>query len=164
MAIRIRALALEDAPFLQEALYHAVYVPPGVDPPPRSITALPELAAYIDGFGTRAGDTGILALDGEAPVGAAWARLMRGYGFVDASTPELSIALLPGYRGSGIGTRLMKALFAALTPIAQSVSLSVQLRNPAFRLYHRLGFQVVSQDGDTAIMVLALEDSKTPSR
>jgi ribosomal protein S18 acetylase RimI-like enzyme len=153
MTIHIRALTVDDAPFLREALYHAIYVPPDAEPPPWTIIDLPELAAYIDGFGTRAGDTGVLALDGERPVGAAWARFMRGYGFVDDATPELSIALLPEYRGSGIGTRLMQSLFAALTPIAPRVSLSVQVKNPAFRLYQRLGFLIAAEDGDTAIMV-----------
>jgi GNAT superfamily N-acetyltransferase len=157
MAIKIRALTLEDAPFLREALYHAIFVPPDTEPPARSIIDLPELAVYIEDFGTRTGDVGVLALDGATPVGAAWARLMRGFGFIDGATPELSIALLPNYRGSGIGTGLLKALLAALTPTASRVSLSVQMSNPAFRLYQRLGFQMVDRDGDSAIMVLSIE-------
>ncbi|MDX2138231.1 MAG: N-acetyltransferase [Chloroflexota bacterium] len=156
MAIEIRKVTLEDVPFLREALYHAIFVPPEAEPPPRSLIDLPELAAYVEDFGTRAGDVGVLALDGATPVGAAWARLMRGYGFVNEATPELSISLLPGYRGSGIGTQMMKALLAALVPVASRVSLSVQVSNPAFRLYQRLGFQIVARDGESAIMVLSL--------
>ncbi len=156
MTIHIRAQTLADAPFLREALYHAIYVPPDAEPPPRTIIDLPELVTYIEGFGTRAGDRGVLALDGESPIGAAWARFMRGYGFVDDATPEMSIAVLPEYRGLGIGTRLIEALFVALTPVAKRVSLSVQVGNPAFRLYQRLGFQIVTNDGDSATMVLAV--------
>jgi ribosomal protein S18 acetylase RimI-like enzyme len=156
IAIDIRPLRADDVPFLREALYHAVFVPPNAKPPARTLIDLPELAAYIDRFGARSGDVGVLALAGESPVGAAWARLMRGYGYVDDDTPELSIALLPEYRGQGIGTQLMQVLLNALKPLAARVSLSVQRANPAFRLYQRLGFGVVSGDEESVIMVRSL--------
>ncbi len=47
-------------------------------------------------------------------VGAAWLRLFPAsdpvYGFVDALTPKLSVAILPQYRGRGIGSRLLGGL------------------------------------------------------
>jgi ribosomal protein S18 acetylase RimI-like enzyme len=156
MSLHIRPLLATDALFLREMLYHAVFVLPGSEMPSRDIVDQSELAAYIDGFGLRKGDIGLIAVDGETPVGVAWARLMRGYGFVDEATPELSIALLPEYRGQGIGTQLMQALLDALKPLAARVSLSVQRANPAFRLYQRLGFSVVSGDEASVIMVRSL--------
>jgi ribosomal protein S18 acetylase RimI-like enzyme len=137
-------------------LYQAIFVPPGSEMPSRDIIDQPELAAYIADFGERTGDVGVVATEGEISVGAAWARLMSGYGFVDEATPELSIALMPEYRGQGIGTQLMQALLDALKPLAARVSLSVQRANPALRLYQRLGFGVVSSDETSVIMVRSL--------
>lgn len=153
MAVRIRTVTAADTPFLREALYQAVFVPPGGSPPPRTIIDLPDLAIYVDEFGLRAGDSGVLALAGETPVGAAWTRLIRGYGYINDNTPELSIALLPAYRGQGIGTRLLLAQFALLAPTVDKVSLSVQKANPAHRLYTRLGFEIAAEDETTWIMI-----------
>jgi GNAT superfamily N-acetyltransferase len=71
----------------------------------------------------------------------AWLRCFPasepGYGFVDESTPELSIAVLPAYRGKGIGSRLLERLLQGV----DAASLSCDPANPAWRLYVRLGFE-----------------------
>jgi ribosomal protein S18 acetylase RimI-like enzyme len=148
----IRPLAPEDAHCLWEMLYQAIHMPEGVEPPAREIVHSPGLSHYVAGWG-RAGDMGYLAVDDEGLlVGAAWLRLFPaedpGYGFVDDATPELSVAVMPGYRGQGIGTRLLSALLDAAAERYDAVSLSVQADNPALRLYRRLGFEVV-EDGST---------------
>lgn len=154
--IQIRPIHAEDVAFLSDALYYAIFVPPETASPPKTIVQHPDLARYIEGFGTHDGDVGFLAVDGKTPVGAVWARFMRGYGFVDEKTPELSIALAPAYRAKGIGTRMLNALFAQLNEQAQQVSLSVDLANPAYRLYEHLGFEVVATDGGSVTMVRSL--------
>jgi ribosomal protein S18 acetylase RimI-like enzyme len=157
MNTQIRPLTSDDMPFLREVFYHAVYVPPGAAPVPHDIIDKPELAKYIVDFGSQPGDAGVIALVGEVPVGAAWARLIHGYGFVDLQTPELSIAVLPGYRRQGIGTQLMRALLDAVAPTTSQISPSVQLANPAYRLYQRLGFRVVSSNDDALMVYRFLE-------
>ena len=156
MDLQIHRLTPDHMSFLREILYQAVFVPPGEPPPPRSIIDTPALARYIEGFGTRDGDVGLVAYVADKPIGATWVRLIEGYGFVDSQTPELSIAVLPDYRGSGAGTALLKALFDALRETFQRVSLSVQIDNPAAQLYQRLGFEVVKVDGSSYIMVKSL--------
>ncbi|QPC84536.1 GNAT family N-acetyltransferase [Phototrophicus methaneseepsis] len=151
--IQIRPLHAEDRAFLNEALYYAIFVPPEATSPPKTIVQQPDLVRYIEGFGTWDGDLGILAVSDMIPVGAAWARFVRGYGFVDENIPELSISIIPGYRGGGIGTTMLQALFAQLKGKAQQVSLSVNLANPAYYLYKRLGFEVVATDGNSVIML-----------
>jgi len=64
-----------------------------------------------------------------------------GYGFVDDSTPEVAIAILPDHRGRGMGG----ALLGEIRNVARSrgygaLSLSVEHGNPAIRLYERNGF------------------------
>jgi ribosomal protein S18 acetylase RimI-like enzyme len=59
----------------------------------------------------------------------------------------IDIALLPEYRGRGIGTELIRALLDEVVPDGGTVKLSVAESNPARRLYERLGFRTVGSDG-----------------
>jgi len=91
-------------------------------------------------------------------VGAAWIRLLagenRGYGHVDDPTPELSMAVLPAYRGRGVGTLLLTHLMPAAGLKHRLVSLSVQADNPARHLYDRLGFAPIIVNGGSLTMVI----------
>lgn len=108
----------------------------------------PDLARYVAHWG-QPHDSGFLALDVEnnQPVGAAWFRLLtgnnKGYGFVDAQIPELAIGVLSDYTGQGIGTKLMEQLIIYAREHYPGLSLSVRAKNPAVRLYERLGFRRV---------------------
>lgn len=152
----IRLLTTEDEPFLWEMLYQALHVPEGQPAPPREVIRLPELARYVQGWG-REGDCGLLVSDAAAdrPVGAVWLRLMvgegKGYGYIDDNTPELSIAVLPEYRGQGIGTQLLAHLFGSECG-GSFVSLSVSVGNSAVRLYERFGFAVISTSAGSLTM------------
>jgi ribosomal protein S18 acetylase RimI-like enzyme len=157
----IRPLLPTDEPFLWDVLYEAIYVPPGESPPPRAIVHEPGIAHYVAGWG-RPGDLGVVAidLDTQKAAGAAWLRLLqgdnRGYGYVDDATPELTIAVLPAYRGRGVGTQLLKELLKMAAPHYHAISLSVWKENPARRLYERLGFVAVQGDANTLTMLLKL--------
>jgi GNAT superfamily N-acetyltransferase len=145
-----------DEPVLRDMLYLALFVPPGSPPADYSVVAQPELARYVSGWGRR-GDDGIIAVasNGE-PIGAAWLRLWsehdHGYGFIDALTPELSMAVRPEARGGGIGTQLLRRLLQRADESHDSVSLSVSAQNPAVRLYERLGFRSVAVVGASMTM------------
>ena len=63
----------------------------------------------------------------------------------------VDIALLPPWRGQGIGTALLQALLAeAAQDKASAVQLSVDPRNPARRLYRRLGFVALDEEPGAA--------------
>ncbi len=157
VAYRIRPLTQADEPALWEMLYYAIYVPPGDEPPPRSILDAPEIARYVRGWG-RPDDEGLAAelIDSSQVIGAAWLRRLTaeapGYGYIDDATPELSIAVAPPFRGQGIGARLLAGLLALAQTRYAAVSLSVSADNPALRLYRRLGFEVVRQTGGALLM------------
>ena len=152
----IRRAGPQDVPFLRDMLRHAYYwratsVPESGEPPVRR---------YVERWG-RPGDTALIAIQDFQPVGAAWYRLFRednpGYGFIDEATPELSIAIVPSKRGSGLGSELLDALMArAREDGYAAISLSVARENPACRLYSRLGFEVVAEPGDSLTMVADL--------
>jgi GNAT superfamily N-acetyltransferase len=123
-----------------------------------------DVAHYVGGW-PRDGDAGVVAydVDGGAPVGAAWYRFFRsddhGYGFVDESVPEISIAVDRALRGRGVGTDLLRALAEiARRRGIDALSLSVERANPARALYEREGYVAVEDaSGDGALtMVLRL--------
>ena len=154
----IRQASKSDEPFLREMLYYSLYVPDGGTPFDRNVVRRPEIAKYVEGWG-RSGDFGLIAINpnsGEA-VGAVWIRLFpdsdRGYGYVDAGTPELGIAVLPEHRGGGVGSLLLSRVLEIAGTQYGAVSLSVSLDNPARRLYERLGFEPVEKRGNSITML-----------
>jgi ribosomal protein S18 acetylase RimI-like enzyme len=70
--------------------------------------------------------------------------------YVDRRPDEihiLDIALVPERRGEGIGTALLKELLSEAEESGKVVILYVEQFNPAHRLYLRLGFQPVKDEG-----------------
>lgn len=157
MNIMIREIRETEIPMLKDFLYEAVFIPPGAEAPPRAVVDTPELQVYVRDFGRQVPDIGLVAeVDGKV-IGAVWARIMEDYGHIDARTPSLAIALFKAYRGLGIGTELMRAMFTRLAEKGWGqVSLSVQKLNGAVRLYRRLGFEVADENSEEYIMVKEL--------
>lgn len=152
----IRKIRQEEYGLLREFLYQAIYLPEGVEPPPRSVVYQPELQVYVAGFGIRQGDLCLVAEVEEQVVGAAWCRIMEDYGHIDNSTPSLAISLLPEYRGMGIGTQLLDCLLCLLQENGYlRASLSVQKENPALHLYQRAGFHIAAEKDTEYLMVWA---------
>lgn len=157
MNIMIREIRETEIPMLKDFLYEAVFIPPGAEAPPRAVVDTPELQVYVRDFGRQAADLGLVAEVDERVIGAVWARIMEDYGHIDARTPSLAIALFKAYRGLGIGTELMRAMFTRLAEKGWGqVSLSVQKLNGAVRLYRRLGFKVADENSEEYIMVKEL--------
>jgi ribosomal protein S18 acetylase RimI-like enzyme len=72
----------------------------------------------------------------------------------------VDIALLPAWRRQGIGTLLLQAVLAAAERAAVgSVCLSVDPRNPAQRLYERLGFIAEDEEPGMASLGMAWRPS-----
>lgn len=59
----------------------------------------------------------------------------------------LDIALLPRHRRQGIGTRLLEQVIAEAESAGKPVQIHVEQFNPARRLYDRLGFSQVEDQG-----------------
>jgi ribosomal protein S18 acetylase RimI-like enzyme len=59
----------------------------------------------------------------------------------------MDVALLPEFRGRGIGTRLLRRLFEEADRSARAVSIHVESMNPARELYRRLGFALREDKG-----------------
>lgn len=81
----------------------------------------------------------VIEADGE-PIGRLY--LNRAADFLGV----MDIALLPAWRGRGIGRGLLEDVMAEAASAGVVVSLHVERHNPARRLYARLGFTQV-EDG-----------------
>ena len=120
----------------------------------RRVLSAPATAHYIAGW-PRDTDLGVIAEADGAPVGAAWLRFLPaadpGYGFVAPGVPELTIGVAGDWRGRGVGRAL--AGQARSVGIRQ-ISLSVERKNFAQKLYFSEGYQVVdSSDAHSDTMV-----------
>ena len=59
----------------------------------------------------------------------------------------VDIALLPNFRGAGTGGQLLKELCSEAELADMPLRLSVRKSNPARRLYDRMGFRCIGNDG-----------------
>jgi len=168
----IRATTVADIPFLWSMRFESVFTTDEARAALRSEPP-PGLVKYLDGWG-RPGDGGVIALDGDLRVGAAWYRLFeatdRGEGIMAVrSVPELAIAVESNFRGRGIGGDLLIALVRRAGDNGYGrLMLSVDPRNVrARRLYERLGFRLVDTNdparGTSLIMAVATRRKSTSS-
>lgn len=159
--VAVRAARPADEAFLWSMLAEAAaWQPEAAAPTSDELRADDHLARYLEDWG-RAGDLALVASASDVTVGAAWVRLFpadrAGYGFLEASTPELSIGVAAGWRGRRVGTMLLAALIEEVRAAGHpALSLSVEPANPARRLYARLGFADVRTEGGAVTMRLEL--------
>ena len=157
MEYSIRKMTVSEYPMLNDFLYEAIFIPDGIEPPPRNIITSPELLIYVDRFGELKDDFALVAEVEKKVVGAVWVRIIHDYGHIDDETPSLAISLYKEYRGQGIGTDMMKEMLSLLkTHGYKRVSLSVQKANYAANLYQKIGFRIIKEIGDEWIMAYNL--------
>lgn len=156
----IREIHQSEISFLDEMLYEAIFIPKGVEKLPKDIIKQPKLSRYIKDFG-QSNDICLVAEIQGKLIGAIWTRIFneneKGYGFVNAETPELSMAVFEQYRHKGIGTLLLKEMIRKLTEQKNSqVSLSVDIENYAYDFYKRNGFKNFDSTEKSAILIRRL--------
>lgn len=152
MDYQIREIIESEYPILTDFLYEAIFIPQGMDKPPKSIIKQPELQIYIEDFGKEDDACLVAEIKGRI-VGAVWTRIMNDYGHIDDETPSFAISLYEEYRHLGIGTALMKAMLKLLKGKGyKQASLSVQKANYAVNMYRKVGFEVVDENEEEYIM------------
>ena len=150
---QIRQLKEHEYPVLADFLYEAIFIPEGVEPPPREIIEQPELQVYLADFGRRPGDHALAAEVNGKIIGAVWVRIMHDYGHIDDETPSFAISLYPDYRHHGIGTAMMREMLDVLRKSGyRQASLAVQKANYAVRMYRKVGFETVGENAEEYIM------------
>lgn len=140
----IRPATSTDEPFLWICLRHAAH-----EETVEAVQQHSVVANYVKDFGTQRGDMGWIASMDDKPVGAVWMRLwgtdalMQGFCYLGNDIPEIAFAVLPEFRGQGIGTLLLQTLLQNARGRYPKVCLCVRTTNPVMRLYARMGFELV---------------------
>ncbi len=154
----IREIKEKEYPLLNDFLYEAIFIPKGVEPPPKSIIENDDLQVYVKNFGNGSADKCFVAEAENKVVGAVWVRIMKDYGNIDDETPSFAISLYKEYRGFGIGTDLMKKMLVCLKENGyKQASLAVQKENYAVKMYLNVGFEIVDENAEEYIMICKLK-------
>ena len=70
----IREMKKEEYSLLNDFLYMAIYIPDGIEPPPKAVIESPELQEYIFEFGNSKHDKAFVADVNGSVVGTVWVR------------------------------------------------------------------------------------------
>jgi len=156
---KFREMDSNDQEFLEDMLYQAIYIPQGEKILPRDVVNEPKFKKYYEQYGN-SNDLGYVALERNTGklVGAIWLRLFddsnKGWGFIESTIPELSMAVDYEFRGIGIGKYLLTHLLEFSQSKYPRISLSVDIDNYAKLLYLKLGFVEVNIEGNSVTMLL----------
>ncbi|MBR6623851.1 MAG: GNAT family N-acetyltransferase [Ruminococcus sp.] len=158
MNYNIRKIREDEHTLLNDFIYKAIFIPEGVEPPPKSIINQPDLQVYISNFGKEKDDICFVAEADGKVVGAVWVRDMNDYGHIAEGVPSFAISLYKEYRNFGIGTRLMETMLSELKNRGyERTSLAVQKANYAVRMYKKVGFEIIDENDEEYIMVCELK-------
>jgi|ERR1051326_2380056 RimJ/RimL family protein N-acetyltransferase len=145
MSLRLRDVSPDDEGFLLEVYASTraqeLALVPWSDEQRQAFVKM-QFAAQRDHYQERyrGADYKVIVQDGE-PVG-------RFYIFRDeANISILDITILPRFRERGIGTTLIKEIIDEAAQSANTVQIYVENFNPSLRLFQRLGFSIIAQDG-----------------
>lgn len=159
MNYNIRKIREDEYYLLDDFIYEAIFIPEGVEPPPKSIINQPDLQVYIENFGKEKDDICFVAEADSKVVGAVWVRDMKDYGHIADGVPSFAISLYKEYRNFGIGTELMKTMLSELKDRGyEKASLAVQKANYAVRMYKKVGFEIIDENDEEYIMVCKLRN------
>jgi GNAT superfamily N-acetyltransferase len=98
----------------------------------------------------------IIEKDGQ-PIGRLWIDEWRD------QIRLVDIALMPEWRGGGVGSRLLHEVLDRGAASGKPVTIHVEAYNPALRLYQRLGFENVDTNGVYFLMRWTPPQVKTAS-
>jgi ribosomal protein S18 acetylase RimI-like enzyme len=147
----LRAETAEDAPFLLR-LYLSVRMaelePTGWPEAMKQAFLTSQFTLQTRHYASAYADPDFMILTwGDEPVG----RLYLAHGETDLRIVDVS--LLPEQRGGGLGGALLQAAQARAASDGRTVSLSVDMMNPAQNLYRRLGFVENGTEGPSWGMI-----------
>ncbi|NOR57032.1 MAG: GNAT family N-acetyltransferase [Sulfurimonas sp.] len=122
----------------------------------KSLSDFPALDIYEKFYGLSTKDLGLYALVDNKIAGAVWIRLLRAeqnaMGYVDANTPILNIAVIPEFRGKGIGSAMLDQLLQEAGVVFEQISVSVTQDSKAVELFEKFNFtKVESSEGKSPI-------------
>ncbi len=147
-----RKYTKDDYQFLREMLFEAVFWSRTKE----TLPSLEEGLSYdytkhiLEGFGSRNGDTAVIAEEAGKKIGAAfiryWNKELNMRGYIADEIPVLAIGVVKEHRRKGVANELIKSLKTVAKDNGISeISLCVTKSNIAYQLYVKSGFEIVEE-------------------
>jgi GNAT superfamily N-acetyltransferase len=167
--VQLRPGITTDLDFLKEMLFEAFFWDTSIKRPLFALFRDDLEFSKLLADWERRGDRAVIAEEGGIRIGAAWFRLwtpdIHSYGFVNAATPEIAMAVRQDHRSKGFGRRLLDALIqTARADGFPALSLSVSPLNFARQLYESMGFRKIGESGTSWTLLISLSPSRTPTK
>ena len=102
----------------------------------KSIEDVPELKRYSDFYGLTPKDLGLYALVDNNIAGAIWSREL------ERNIPELSMAVLPAFRGQGIGSAMMEQFLQEAGVQYDTLNVHLVKDSNTVKFYEKYGFKM----------------------
>jgi len=122
----------------------------------KTLQELPTLSIYNDFYGLTRKDLGLYALSNNKIAGAIWSRKLQvehnSTAFIDENTPVISVAVLPEFRGRGIGSLMMNQFLQEAGALYDAISVNVLKNSRAIGFYKKFGF-IEIQDSERQSVV-----------
>jgi len=115
----------------------------------------PNLNIYYDFYGLTAKDLGLYALVDNVITGAIWTRKL------DGDTPILSMAVLPEFRGKGIGTAMMEQFLVEAGAVSETMQVETYENKKTVNFYEKFGF--VTTENSTMSKIFEQQEIVRPS-
>lgn len=140
MNITLYFLRSSEQKIVTDMLHYAMRL----DEVSKTLSDIPKLAIYDEFYGFTTKDLGLYALVDNQLVGAAWVRRLNSdhgsNGYIDDNTPQLIMAVLPEFRGHGIGSAMIEQLCIEVAALYHQITLSIVEGARAINFYERHGF------------------------
>ena len=108
------------------------------------------LNVYTDHYGLTTKDLGLYALVDNCIAGAIWCRELNN----NRDTPILSVAILPEFKGEGIGAFMMNQFLEEAGAIYEQITIDITHKPKAISFYEKFGFERVD---DSLVLMKKLE-------
>ncbi|OHE06769.1 MAG: GNAT family N-acetyltransferase [Sulfurimonas sp. RIFOXYD12_FULL_33_39] len=120
----------------------------------KSLEDFSQLEIFSRFYALSSKDLGLYALDEHTIAGAVWIRLLKkddnANGFVNETTPILTIAVKPEFRNKGIGSAMLEQLFLEAGAIFEQISVSVLNSEKTVNYFKKFGFVEVENSQKTS--------------
>jgi len=97
------------------------------------------LNIFTDYYGLTTKDLGLYALVDNKIAGAIWCRELNN----NRDTPVLSVAILPEFKGEGIGAFMMDQFLQEAGAIYEQITIDITHKPKAISFYEKFGFESV---------------------
>jgi len=97
-----------------------------------------ELEKYTKFYGLTRKDLGLYALVDNKIAGAIWSRE-----FTQGGIPKVSVAIVPEFKGEGIGAFMMEQFLQEAGAIYEEIHIDISLKPKALKFYEKFGFSKI---------------------